>query len=287
MAELTEELYESIRKSFHEGYLRDDGGRFTFLDCQNDCAYFGWVKANGNTNIYNSTACHYGLKVAPKNCMYIVSSIQRGGYSSMGREWMDFLVNHSVYKDLFVTRDIDKIMYDRFFLLHTEGDRNFTASCCIASRISWEWPAHCKHILDLHKGGVNPCIALLLGSLANERNGVISFTNNVYGHHVVNSNWAIGTAVRYFEGKYTKTASFITIPGYDNIQGMWGGEKHGGSVGAWVEKLCVNHIKEVLDTYVHPFPKYSKLDKVKGLSRDNWVEVIKSIEPKLLGGVEA
>lgn len=241
-----------------------------YPDEKNAVAYFGGVGENGKVTSLAGCGCHYRLQNLPNNTTHVYSGIQVSRCSEEDvRAFHDGLINRSGFTPLFVTRDIDEVMKQRFFVVHTNVHRNVLASCMIVSRMCKEYPTQASIVVKMMEVGVSFGLAFWFASHLRFEEGHVYISSPCHSHCAINAGWSVQTVRAFTEGKYgRKGKTFYEMAGYNDINNGW----VVGNGGKNAIQLASGKIKELLvktehkKEYEHPFKHYSKFHNNRGVN---------------------
>lgn len=142
------------------------------------------------------------------------------------RDFLDYVVNRSPYKDVFLIKDIDYI-FKNGMLCNVDVPDNLLAGALILVRSLWEWtyiPLHWKKLVLL---GVNEDMALLAAHTVDGREGKYMFNENDYSHKAIHPRGMSKEYITAFLKHEPKNPreNFRETKGYSNVQLLWGNVK--------------------------------------------------------------
>lgn len=182
------------------------------------------------THYCPNQACHAGLNntsydgfpIGQNTRVAVISTIQnhkhkRGNVS----EFVDYLVNRSMYKDVFASKDVDFII-DKGFICETEVPANLLAGGLIASRRISEYDYVLTGWKYMRDAGVNEDVAFALAhTVSFSAKGVVKQTSS--GHCSIDgSNLSLDT-VRNMKNHDLKKplGNYITRTNYSGVHSMF------------------------------------------------------------------
>lgn len=131
-------------------------------------------------------------------------------------KYVDWMVNHSPWHDVFLTKDAEKIVSDRVFVASTEVPSNLLLNALSAMRLPTEYRNVLPFFLGLTDAGLDPCASLVMACAVCGSRG--SYTVNTYhdGHKPFGSdqisvemlNNLRGNKRLHLNALYTKNQSY-------------------------------------------------------------------------------
>jgi len=275
-----------------EDYARIKDSYVSHEKCGNwmrgDTAFFAQV--NGKYITWYSGGCHAGLRFsAPVGADYIVSCVdftnykRIDGYVELAKKMTDLLINHSVFSHLFLTKDIDRVVEDGFFVMSTDNNRDLIVNACIHSRLVWEYPYAADKVVKLWEAGVHPMLALYIGQVVRELNGVVTFAGPTGSHNGVCMNWPTGRLKGFILGEYKESPTFRKSNNYNEVVAGFG-KGTGTSAKTLINRMLLT--TKVKGNYQHPFPKYSKLlGGLDGIAAKDFYKTVYEKQDKLIAEI--
>jgi len=234
----------------------------------------------GDVNYFHSPniACHAGLNTRQVQEPHaILSSIvnilrehttyDKECYDNVQRAFIEYFVNRSPYKDLFMIRDVDEIISSRAFLVRTDVPINLLASCLISSRLITEYPYKACAFYDFIKHGMNEDMAFLTSWMYNSSSdsNVFYIVSGTIGHTPMTPSFFDRKSLRSFLTHTPINPSkelYIDCTKYNNVHTLYNSrpEEYGDSC---TDKITYASypIKENLGIYYYMLESYfSKYD---------------------------
>lgn len=159
------------------------------LDADEHLGLCNFIKINcrENEEVY-SGACHWDLKYwgGVDNPQYVLDYVM---YSSIEEEYykafVDYIVNRSAYRYVFVEKDVDTIFSQKVNVVSTKFNVNLIAGALIALRGASEFPNFVISWINFINQGFDEHVAYCLSfALVNKGVGVVK--NNMCGHAALN-----------------------------------------------------------------------------------------------------
>lgn len=249
------------------------------------CCKVGFILKDGNIFAPAEWGCHASLAYPPANVEYVVNYVNTSQGSMYGikisqevkRAFVEWLVNFSPYRSVFVTTDIDSIMKDDFVVASIDHPANLMAGALQALRALSEHP-HAGYIwYHLVKAGTHPNIAFYLAYAFRTGNGKTLYQQNSAhtGCWDANSCCSRETLVNILNDKIVKqTTVFRKKHDYQSAQLLFTDNK-----GESIIPKIVSHIKQVVDGVVPKVSANPFAQPVAPLNKDKWAfdEAIKAI----------
>ncbi len=275
----TSPLYQDIKDKFVP-YLESNSG--------NSACY---CVVRGNT-IRNMTAsvCFGSLGSMDSGSSHIVVGITQHGTvgSELLAKFLNLVINHTYFKRLFITTDIDTIMDDGFFVVDADHSHAQILSALILTRLYREMPQAVEKVVKLFEAGVQPMLAIFIGHLAQERNGFITLGGSFGSHQCVRQFWGFSTLKAYVTGMYQPFPTYKEKARYGSVIGQY----VNGEVDAKGSSVMATLIKwmkptKVKAAYVHPFPALSGIlntpeKDVPALPKAEFIKMIVERQAELL-----
>lgn len=147
-------------------------------------AIYGVFK-NGRAEPFNTTACHYNVKDRGSGSDYIYSSSKTATPLSDGDlvTFWKALLESNVYGEMIVTKDPERIVKEKMFVVSTNFPVNRIMHLLILSRTQKEYPQVTEKIVRMVERGIVPELAICLAHYMNEVNKNINFDRRAGGHH--------------------------------------------------------------------------------------------------------
>ncbi len=227
-------------------------------------AYFG--VGNAGDVKFTTGGCHYNLRTYGNGSSYLVSCVSLDGgvdgYTEILKKYLEVLINHSCFSHLFLTKDIDHIVEDGFFVIDTNNNRDMIVNACIHSRLPWEYPHSADKVGKLFEAGVHPMLALYIGQVVAERNGTVSISGSTGSHHGICQHWGTTNLKAFVSGEYQDRPTFKESNKYQDVVAGFGGRPAGASACRLIERVLLT--QKAKSCYAHPFPRYSDILKQGG-----------------------
>lgn len=178
-------------------------------------------------------ACHAGLRREDnaKGAAYIVTGCKKivePMTDNIQREFINYLTNHSPFKDAFIIKDADWIMKERAYVLDcTKVSAQLIGGACIATRQCWEYPHLQVAWYNLMEQGLDMNTSYVFGCKATFSSGKWRFAQSHTGHTVFNLDGMTEKAIiNFIDGKPTiqNKQPFSKDCNYWGVCKMWGGE---------------------------------------------------------------
>lgn len=142
--------------------LMEDGARYL----SSSTSYFSLVSKDLKVQYQDSGPCHASITRSSSSTEYILSTVQQWDTSKKtlksgaGQMFINYLVNESPYKDIFLVKDVEDIIKNGY-VLTTKAPSNAISSALTATRHMWEYPIRVE-AFRLLSGKVSPNMAFFL-----------------------------------------------------------------------------------------------------------------------------
>lgn len=129
-------------------------------------SYFSLVNSDLKVTYQDSGPCHASISRSNSSTEYILSTVQQWDTSEKtlksgaGQMFINYLVNESSYKDIFLVNDVEDII-ENGYVLTTKAPSNAISSALTATRHMWEYPMRVE-AFRLLSGKVSPNMAFFL-----------------------------------------------------------------------------------------------------------------------------
>lgn len=120
---------------------------------------------------YANNPCHNNINhvgIGGGEPLNIISGIQKNYRkfdAKLARPWLDYLINRSIWKDIYLNNDVDQVLKDSCVVIHTNTPACLLMQALVATRHSWEYIPMMKAFSALVEGGCPEDMAILLAYL--------------------------------------------------------------------------------------------------------------------------
>lgn len=218
----------------------------------------------------HNTACYARLKGVVTSPLYLIDfpMVNRGKWpetSEVQKPFMDYMMNRSPYKDIFLLKDVEHAL-QYGFLCDTTIPSNLLIGGLTVMRSLWEYtyiPLRWKELVDL---GVNEDMALLAAHCISGRKGSWTFTKQGSGHRAFEPDTMSRDVIKNFLKRKMANpqGSLRDTKTYSHITALWG-------TGLPFFSLYIPKIKKVkevwgekvvyyFDSTLEPFAEWLKVE---------------------------
>ncbi len=221
-------FYDSEEYTNIKGLVEKDKNYKTWHT--NNTSWYGMC-GGGVEERFDVGPCHASLQRFDVGYNFLISGIkttfgtmgqQQEEYKKIAYAYYDLLLNHSVFSDLFLTHDVERVIEDGFFVIDTNKNRDLIINCCIHSRLAWEYVQQTQKVVKLWQHGVHPMLALYLGQVVVEQNQQIKIAGSTGGHNGVCMHWNRGNLKGFLNGTYKDSPSLKESTRYSGVVNGFG-----------------------------------------------------------------
>lgn len=187
-----------------------------------EVAHFGWVFNTGKCKVYDSMACHAGLKYfdgtdeESTNIIAIISEVLN--FKKLKTErieaYYSWLFNDSPVAKAFISKDASKVLEEGVIFLSVKVTFSNLGFACMATRYPWENKDIVYNWYELVRMGVCPRKAFLVAHCieGTTENCRLVVRRDSYGHVVFGDSLTTSTYTNFVNGKqidHFKEASYL------------------------------------------------------------------------------
>ncbi len=200
----------------------------------------------------------------------------------MQRVYYDWLLNHSPFSSVFVTKNVTKALKDKVLVLDVNSDANLLVSACSAVRLPWEYyfadykiPSIARLWYALVTEGVEGNLAMALANnFSGDRYNNYTYRGSTAGHQFLSVD-SKTTIMNFTRGLHKKTEPFNEQLGTDDhigLAGLWSKYSDKSARIGDLRDFLTSRIDGTYGQKINPFAvkatsaSYKLADVVKGLA---------------------